>query len=126
MDRDIIVVWNNVDASYVTLNGVEVSSGIERGYEVGEVLTELFDKIDYSKGKPLVKDIYDEDWLSDKDNEAFWNRNNDYYKNGEDRLFTDDELQVLQDTENIELFIEKIKENLPEEDKKVKENDKND
>ena len=110
--KDIIIVWSNVDVSYIILNGVAVSSGIERGYEVGEVLIELFDKIDYSKGKPLVKDIYDEDWFSDEDSEAFWDRNNDYDKNGEDRFFTDDELQVLQETEDVKQFIEKVIENV--------------
>jgi hypothetical protein len=110
--RDIIVVWGGMDSSYITLNGVQVSSGIERGYEVGETLTELFNKLDYSKGKPLVKDIYDEDWFSTDEDIAFWDRNNDYYKNGEDKFFTDDELQVLQEIEDIEKFIEKIKENI--------------
>lgn len=110
--RDIIIIWNNVDFSSVILNGVEVSSGIERGYEVGEVLIELFDKIDYSKGKPLVKEIYDEDWFSNEDNDAFWTRNNDYDENGEDRFFTDDELQVLQETEDVKYFIEKVIENV--------------
>lgn len=110
--RDIIIIWNNVDFSSVILNGVEVSNGIERSYEVGEVLIELFDKIDYSKGKPLVKEIYDEDWFSNEDREAFWNRYNDYDENGEDRFFTDDELQVLQETEDVKQFIEKIKENI--------------
>lgn len=112
--RDIIVIWSNIDFADIILNGISVYGGIENGYEVGEVLIELFNRLDYSHGKPLVKEIYDKDYFSDEDNEAFWSRNEAYDRKGENRVFTDDELQVLQETEDIEKFIDKIKENLKE------------
>ena len=78
MDRDIIVIWSNYDITYVTLNGLEIKYGMERGYEIGDILIGLFDNLKHSYNKPL----------------------------------TDDELQVLNDTEDVEQFINKIKENL--------------
>lgn len=112
--RDIIVIWSNIDFADIILNGISVYGGIEHGCEVGEALIELFNRLDYSHGKPLIKDIYDKDYFSDEDNEAFWSRNEAYDRKGESRVFTDDELQVLQETEDIEKFIDKIKENLKE------------
>ena len=62
MDRDIIIIWNDVDITYVTLNGIEIQYGIERGYELGDILIDLFNSLKYHN-KPLVIDIYDEDYL---------------------------------------------------------------
>ena len=44
MDRDIIIILSDVDITYIILNGQEIGTGIERGYEVGEVIVELFEK----------------------------------------------------------------------------------
>lgn len=112
MDRDIIIIWNNVDITYVTLNGIEIKYGIERGYELGDILIGLFDNLKYSYNKPLIIDIYDEDYLSDRELDAFWERIDAQFKNKETKFFTDNELQVLNDTEDVEQFIDKIKENL--------------
>ena len=111
MDRDIIIIWNDVDITYVTLNGIEIQYGIERGYELGDILIDLFNSLKYHN-KPLVIDIYDEDYLSNGEIDAFWERINAQFKNKETKFFTDDELQVLNDTENVEQFINKIKDNL--------------
>ena len=112
MNRDIIVIWNNFDITYVTLNNIELKYGIERGYELGDILIDLFDNLKHSYNKPLIIDIYDEDYLSDGEIDAFWERINAQFKNKETKFFTDDELQVLNDTEDVEQFINKIKENL--------------
>lgn len=111
MNRDIIVIWSDYDITYITLNGIEIKYGIERGYELGDVFTDLFNKLNYNS-KPLVVDIYDEDYLSDGEKDAFWERINAQFKNKETKFFTDDELQILNDTEDVEQFINKIKENL--------------
>lgn len=112
MDRDIIVIWSDCDTTYVTLNGFEIGYGIERGYELGDVFTNLFNKLNYNS-KPIIVDIYDEDCdLSNGEIDAFWERINAQFKNKETKFFTDDELQVLNDTEDVEQFINKIKENL--------------
>lgn len=112
MDRDIVVIWSDYDITYVTLNGFEIKYGIERGYEIGGSLIDLFDKLNYNN-KPLVIDIYDEDYdLSDEEIDAFWERINAQFKNKETKFFTDDELQVLNDTEDVNKFIDKIKGNL--------------
>lgn len=112
MDRDVIIIWSDCDTTYITLNGFEIKYGIERGYELGDVFTDLFNKLNYNS-KPLVVDIYDEDYdLSDGEIDAFWERIDAQFKNKETKFFTDDELQVLNDTEDIEQFINKIKENL--------------
>lgn len=42
----------------------------------------------------------------------FGERINAQFKNKETKFFTDDELQVLNDTEDVEQFINKIKDNL--------------
>ena len=112
MDRDIVVIWSDYDMTYVTLNGLEIKYGIEHGYELGNILIDLFDNLKYHN-KPLVIDIYDEDYdLSDGEKDAFWERIDAQFKNKETKFFTDDELQVLNDTEDVEQFINKIKENL--------------
>ena len=112
MDRDIIVIWSNYDITYVTLNSLEIKYGMERGYEIGDILIDLFDNLKHSYNKPLIIDIYDEDYLSDGEIDAFWERINAQFKNKETKFFTDDELQILNDTEDVEQFINKIKENL--------------
>lgn len=112
MDRDIIVIWSDCDITYVTLNGFEIKYGIERGYEIGDILIGLFDNLKHSYNKPLIIDIFDEDYLSDGETDAFWERINAQFKNKETKFFTDNELQVLNDTEDVEQFINKIKENL--------------
>ena len=113
MDRDIIVAWSNFDITYVTLNGIEINYGIEHGYEVGSVLIDLFDNLQYSYNKPLVVEIYDEDYdFSDKEIDAFWDRINEDFENKKTIFFTEDELQVLYNTEDVKQFVNKIKENL--------------
>ena len=113
MDRDIIVIWSDDDVTYVILNGIEIKCGIERGYELGDILIGLFDNLKHSYNKPLIVDIYNEEcYLSDGEIDAFWERINAQFKNKETKFFTDDELQVLNDTEDREQFINKIKENL--------------
>lgn len=111
MDRDIIIIWSDCDTTYITLNGFEIQYGIERGYELGDILIDLFNSLNYNS-KPIVIDIYDEDYLSNGEIDAFWERINAQFKNKETKFFTDDELQVLNDTEDVEQFINKIKENL--------------
>lgn len=111
MDRDIIIIWSNCDATYITLNGFEIEYGIERGYELGDIFTDLFNKLNYNS-KPIIVDIYDEDYLSDGEIDAFWERINAQFKNRETKFFTDDELQILKDTEDVNKFIDKIKQNL--------------
>ena len=104
MDRDIIVIWSNCDVTYVILNGLVVGSGIERGYEMGEVLISLFNNLEYSYNKPLVIDIYEDDVdFSEEELEMFYDRK---------EFYTEEELQILNDTEDVEKFISKIKENL--------------
>ena len=87
MDRDIIIIWSDCDTTYVTLNGIEIKYGIERGYELGDVLIDLFNKLNYNS-KPLVVDIYDEDYLSDGEKDAFWERIDAQFKNKETKFFT--------------------------------------
>ena len=111
MDRDIIVIWSDCDTTYITLNGFEIKYGIERGYELGDILIDLFNKLKYNN-KPLIIDIYNEDYLSDGEIDVFWERINAQFKNKETKFFTDNELQVLNDTEDVDQFINKIKENL--------------
>lgn len=112
MDRDIIVIWSDCDTTYVTLNGFEIKYGIEHGYEIGDILIDLFNSLKYHN-KPLVIDIYEEDYdLSDGETDAFSERIDAQFKNEKTKFFTDDELQVLNDTEDVEQFINKIKENL--------------
>ena len=114
MDRDIIVIWSNCDCSYITLNGYEVGSGIERGYEVGDVLVALFDKMNYSFNKPIIVDIYDEnsDFLREE-LDKFYIRF-EFDDEDSDKFFSEDELQVLYETEDVNKFMNKIKENLKE------------
>lgn len=113
MDRDIIVIWSDCDITYVTLNGIEIKYGIERGYELGNVLIGLFDNLKHSYNKPLIVDIYEDDYdLSDGEIDAFWERINAQFHNKDTKFFTDDELNVLNDTEDVEQFINKIKKNL--------------
>ena len=105
MDRDIIIILSDVDITYIILNGQEIGTGIERGYEVGEVIVELFEKLEHSYNKPIVKDIYIEDYWSIGEQEALWERD---WKN--DRpLFTQEEIQILYNTESIDDFMEKVK-----------------
>ena len=105
MDRDIIIILSDVDITYIILNGQEIGTGIERGYEVGEVIVELFEKLEHSYNKPIVKDIYIEDYLNIGEQEALWERD---WKN--DRpLFTQEEIQVLYNTESIDDFMEKVR-----------------
>ena len=105
MDRDIIIILSDVDITYIILNGKEVGTGIERGYEVGEIIVELFEKLEHSYNKPIVKDIYVEDYLSIGEQEALWERD---WKS--DRpLFTQGEIQVLYNTESIDDFMKKVK-----------------
>lgn len=113
MDRDIIIIWSDYDITYVTLNGFKIKYGMERGYEIGDILIGLFDNLKHSYNKPLIIDIYNEEcYLSDGEIDAFWERIHKQFKNKETKFFTDDELQVLNDTEDREQFINKIKENL--------------
>ena len=107
MDRDIIIIVNSIDITWVTLNGMEIGSGIERGYETGSVFIELFNKLEHSYNKPIMLDLFIEKYFSDGEYEAFWDR-----AIGTDRLFTDDELQVLYETEDKNKFIERVQANL--------------
>ena len=107
MDIDIIVIWSNCDCSYITLNGYEVGCGIEHGYEVGDVLIDLFNKMIYTYNKPIIVNIYDDDIdFSYEELKKFYNR--------DDRFFLQDELQILYETEDVNKFLTKIKENLKE------------
>ena len=112
MDRDIIVIWSNCDCCYITLNGYEVGYGIERGYEIGDVLIALFDKMNYSSNKPIIVDIYDEnsDFLREELDKFYIRFDNE----DSDKFFSEDELQVLYETEDVNKFINKIRENLKE------------
>lgn len=112
MDRDIIVIWSDYDCTYVTLNGIEIKYGIERGYEVGEVLISLFDKLQHSYNKPIVVDIYTEDYFTEDENETFWNKIDEQDYEKPSQFFTEDELQVLYETKNVDKFMDKVKENL--------------
>ena len=107
MDRDIIITVSDYDITWITLNGIEIGSGIERGYETGSIFIELFNKLEHSYNKPIILDLFIEKYFSDGEYDAFWNR-----AIGTNRLFTDDELQVLYETEDKNKFIEKVQTNL--------------
>ena len=71
---------------------------------MGEVLISLFNNLKYSYNRPLVIDIYQDDvGFSEEELEKLYDRK---------EFCTYDELQVLNDTEDIIQFINKMKENL--------------
>lgn len=107
--KDIIVFFNTTDITYVTLNGVEIDTGIDHPGNVGYVLMELFDKLNYCNEKPLIVDLDDEECFSDDELELFYFRLN---KTDPCEFFTEDELQILSNGGSVEEFVDKIRENL--------------
>lgn len=107
--KDIIVFFNTTDITYVTLNGVEIDTGIDHPGNAGYVLMKLFDKLKYCNEKPIIVDLNDEEHFSDDELELFCFRLNKTYPS---EFFTEDELQVLSNGGSVEEFVDKIRENL--------------
>lgn len=113
-DRDIIIIVSNCDCTYATVNGKEVGSGIERGYELMDMLPYIFDNLEYSYNKPLIYEVYEEDYFDNDERGDFWDR--EYkHSNTDEMLFLEDEIKVLIETGDVDLFVDKIKQNLREE-----------
>lgn len=113
-DRDIIIIVSNCDCTYATVNGKEVGSGIERGYELMDILPYIFDNLEHSYNKPLIYEVYEEDYFDNDERGDFWDR--EYkHSNTDEMLFLEDEIKVLIETGDVDLFVDKIKQNLREE-----------
>lgn len=106
MERDIIVVFTTMDWGMLVVNGKSGNS-IEHGYDLYDAIPELFNKLEHSYSKPLVKEIYDEDYFSYQEVSALFKR-----EEIDGAYFTQEELELLDKTEDIIQFVNKIKEHL--------------
>lgn len=109
--QDKIICFSNADEAYIILNGEIVKYGIEHSFEIGEVLPELFAKLQYSYNKPIVIDLYQEDYFNYDEVAKLWARENRI-----GRTFTDEELDILDGLLTIQAFVDKVKEDIKDEE----------
>lgn len=109
-DRDIIIITSDPDVTYIYLNGVTLGYGMEDAWELPDNLILLFKKLKCKEKEPLIYSFWLEDWLESGEISALYARE---YRNN--RMFTDEELEILYITDSYEKFISNVKENLKKE-----------
>ena len=106
-DRDIIIITSDPDVTYIYLNGVTLGYGMENAWELPDNLILLFKKLRYKEKEPLIYSFWLDNWLESGEISALYARE---YRNN--RMFTDEELEILYITDSYEKFISNVKENL--------------
>ena len=109
-DRDIIIITSDPDITYIYLNGVALGYGMEDAWELSDNLILLFKKLKHKDNEPLIYSIWLDNWFESSEISALYARE---YRNN--RMFTDEELEILYIENSYEKFINKVKENLDKE-----------
>ena len=109
-NQDIIIITSDPDITYIYLNGVALGYGMEDAWELPDNLILLFKKLKHKEAEPLIYSFWLDNWLESGEISALYARE---YKNN--RMFTDEELEILYTTGDYEEFINKIKEKLEKE-----------
>lgn len=107
IDRDIIIILCNADFTTV-FNEETRLFFMESHYELGEVLDKMFASLKYDS-IPLIYKISEEEYFDSFESQKLWERD-------DNNFFTQEELNILKETSNVEYFINKIKENLSREE----------